>query len=94
MKFDRNFESSSLNVMSRPQQKFARVTTVLLSWRVQNFIEIGPICYEQEHYNILLNFPRNISGRAPDQQSMHYNSILDLHAKLIEAEWCIYASVI
>ena len=32
------------------------VTTVLLSWRVQNFTVISWICYEQEHYKISLNF--------------------------------------
>ena len=35
---------------------------MLLSWRVHNFVVIGWICYEQEHFKISLNFEfdRNI----------------------------------
>ena len=38
--------------MLNRSRHFAHVTTVLLSWRVQNFVVIGSICYEQEHYKI------------------------------------------
>ena len=46
-------------MIKQSQQNFAHLTTVLLSWGVQNFIVIGQICYEQEHYKIWLNFEFN-----------------------------------
>ena len=44
------------NMPNQTQQKFSHVITVLLLWRVQTFIVIGRTCYEQEHFEVSLNF--------------------------------------
>ena len=40
----------------RTQRNCAHVTTVLLSWHVQNFVVIDSICNEQEHCEVSSNF--------------------------------------
>ena len=56
------------NLFNWSQWNFAHVTTVLLSWRVQNFLVIGRICYEQEYGEIsfIFYFDRNIVSQGLD----------------------------
>ena len=42
-------------MLNRSQRNFAHVTTVLLSWRLQNFVVIGWSDFEPQHYKISLN---------------------------------------
>ena len=54
------------NVFGRPQRNFAHVTTVTLSWRVQNSVVIGWVHFKPEFCKFWSNFEffRNIvSGR-------------------------------
>ena len=50
------------NVLSRSQRNFAHVTTVTLSWRVQNFVVVGWVHLKLEHCKFWSNFEfdRNI----------------------------------
>ena len=43
-------------MFNRSQWNFAHVTTVLLSWRAQNFLVFGRIRYELEHCEFSLKF--------------------------------------
>ena len=60
------------NILDRSQRYFAHVTTVTLSWRVQNIVVIGRVNFTLECFEFSSNFEfdRNIClvGRAPDQQ--------------------------
>ena len=61
-KFEQNWERSSLKYTKPITTKFAHVTTVTLSWRVQNFVVIGRVYFKPEHCKIWSNFEfdRNI----------------------------------
>ena len=50
------------NILNRSQRNFAHVTTVTLSWRVQNFVVVGRVHFKLEHCKIWSNFEfdRNI----------------------------------
>ena len=41
-------------MLNQSQQNFAHIKTVLLSWRVQNFVVICGLYYEQQHYKFCL----------------------------------------
>ena len=59
------------------QQNFAHVTTVKLSWHVQNFVVISWICYEQEYYKIEFNFEfdcNSISGMGTRMEKYLYKA--------------------
>ena len=47
------------NIFNRSQQNFAHVTTVTLSWSVQNFVVIGWAHFKPEHCVTLSNFKFN-----------------------------------
>ena len=56
------------NILDRSQQYFAHVTTVTLSWRVQNIVVIGGVYFTLECFEFSSNFEfeRNmLSGTAP-----------------------------
>ena len=60
-------------MLNQSQWNFAQVTTVLLSWCVQNFIVVGWIYYEQEYYEVSSNFEfdRNmVSGTGRDGEEI------------------------
>ena len=44
------------NILDRPQRYFAHVTTVTLSWRVQNIVVIGRIHFTLECFEFSSNF--------------------------------------
>ena len=59
------------NILDRSQRYFAHVTTVTLSWRVQNIVVIGCVYFTLECFEFSSNFEfdRNMfSGPAPGQR--------------------------
>ena len=61
------------NIQNQSQKNFAHITTVGLSWLVQDVIVICQICYEQEHYKVSLNFKFNrniICGTATSNRNL------------------------
>ena len=50
------------NIFNQSQQNFAHVTTVTLSWRIQNFVVIDRVSFKPEHCKFWSNFEfdRNI----------------------------------
>ena len=61
------------NTSGRTQQNFTHVTTVTLSWHVQNFVVISWAHFKQEHYKFWSNFKfRNmVSGMGTKPGSQH-----------------------
>ena len=61
-KFDQICRDLIWNMCNRSQRNFAHVTTVTLSWRMQNFVVIGDVYFEREHSKFWSNFEfdRNI----------------------------------
>ena len=55
-KFDENSKHYSVKLRGRSQRYFAHVTTVSLSWRVQNFVVIGRVYSKLEHSEFSSNF--------------------------------------
>ena len=44
------------NILDRSQRYFAHLTTVTLSWRVQNIVVIGRVCFTLECFEFSSNF--------------------------------------
>ena len=55
-KFDENSKHSSVNIRGRSQRYFPHVTTVSLSWRVQNIVVIGRVYSKLERSEFSSNF--------------------------------------
>ena len=65
-----------LNIRGRSQRYFAHVTTVTLSWRVQNIVVIGRVYSKLEHSEFSSNFEfdRNmLSGTGARIASLHHS---------------------
>ena len=60
--FHRNWISSKIfrDMLNRSQRNFSHITTVTLSWRVQNFVVIGRLNFKPVHGKCWPNFDRNI----------------------------------
>ena len=64
------------NILDRSQRYFAHVTTVTLSWRVQNIVVIGRVYFTLECFELLSNFEfdRNmLSGTGAWSGLGHYD---------------------
>ena len=61
-KFDQIGSVLVSNILNRSQRNFAHVTTVTLSWHVQNFVVVGGVHFKLEHCKFWSNFEfdRNI----------------------------------
>ena len=61
-------------MLSQSQRNFVYVTTVTLTWRVQNFVTIGWVYSKPEHCKFWSNleFDRNIVSRAVTRKELYY----------------------
>ena len=78
------------NILDRSQRYFAHVTTVTLSWRVQNIVVIGRVYFTLECFEFSSNFEfdRNMlsgTGARPVFRNVHYIRTCDylLHVIIV-----------
>ena len=86
-----------LNIRGRSQQYFAHVTTVSLSWRVQNIVVIGRVYSKLEHSEFSSNFEfdRNMlsgTGARPFVRGIHWSPVNSL-TMASDAELCCFSLI-